>query len=190
MKYWELINVGVKTSTPTCVSEDDQSSSDETLTKFHEKIDNDIGKLDNNIDKILQYIKSMSEKDNSAPAGYDYTTLNDDEISNVLSMLIEFEEKYFSDTPLASELEQRFMWNIPKNVYKAAINVKDKGLPDALNPLYWFYILCAEEPADMIGKFIVTAVNSVTDEEYEVIEQHADDYDKTYLSDDIESSEE
>lgn len=168
MKYWELIDVGEKTSAPTL-------SSQKTMSE--------------NIDKILNYIEEMSKKDNSAPFDFDNTCLSDDEISDVLSTLINFEKKYFKDIPLAETLEKRFMWNIPKSVYNAANKVTVCGLPDCLNPLYWFYLFCTAEPEDMIGKFITTAVNAIPDDDYEELVKHADEYDTTYLTSDDNDDE-
>ena len=117
-------------------------------------------------------------KSTPTPPGFDETILDDEEVNEVLSMLLEFQEKYFKDMPLADTLEQRFVWNLPKSIYKAAMRVKDFQLIDCLNPLYWFYIFCTADPWEMLPKFLITAVNAITDDEFDTIEKMADEYDK------------
>lgn len=121
----------------------------------------------------------------TAPPGYDETILGDEEVNEVLSMLMEFKEKYFSEIPLSDTLEQRFVWNLPMSIYKAAINSKNKGEPDCVNPLYWFYLFCVEDPGFAVGKFMITAVNIMTDDEYAVLEKYAEDYDEYNRKDDL-----
>ena len=60
--------------------------------------------------KYWKLIKSTSHVDdvninmNAIPEGFNDTILDDEEVNNVLSMLLEFQEKYFSETPLADTL--------------------------------------------------------------------------------------
>lgn len=185
MKYYELLrdpSMGAKTSAPIEVITESPDS---------KKIDD----ISENVAKIMAFMESQRNKNNDPPPGYDNTILNEKQIPDVLSMLLGFQKKYFSTTPLAKELEQKFVWNIPLNVYKAATKAKDKGWPDCLNPLYWFYIFCTKEPGDMLGRFMITAVTSISDEDYDLLEAHAKEYDKVYLinddsiSDDSETDE-
>jgi hypothetical protein len=174
LKYYELLkdpSMGAQTSAPIEVVVESQDS---------KKIDD----ISENVAKIMAFMESQLGKDNNPPPGYADTILNEEQIMNVVTMLLEFQNKYFSATPLSDELERRFVWNIPLNVYKAAMTAKTKEWPDCLNPLYWFYIFCTQEPGDMLGRFMITAVNSITDEEYECLSNQADEYDRIYSEND------
>lgn len=137
--------------------------------------------LNDKVNQMMQIMKELAEKDNSAPPNFDSYALNDGEISQVLTWLLNFQEKYFPNTPLTETLHQDFMWNIPKEVYNAAYDAEMYGYPDALNPIYWFYMFCMDSPHDMIGEFILNAINSITDEDSEVIASHAKEYRKVYF---------
>lgn len=113
----------------------------------------------------------------NAPAGFNETILGDSEVNEVLSMFLEFQSKYFSKTPLADTLEKKFIWNIPKHVYDLANKVKSCDLPDAMNPIYWLYGLCTEDPELMLSEFLITAINAVSNEDYSEIEKQASEYD-------------
>lgn len=165
MKYWELISVGGKTSLPTPPVSNESSSSDI---------------LDEKIQKIMDYMENLSKKNNTIPIEEVDTILNEEQSVDVLTMLLDFEKKYFMETPLSEMLEKRFVWNIPKPIYDAARHARDCEYPDCLNPLFWFYLFCTEAPGDMIGKFIVTAMNSMSDEDIKIVEQYADEYDSVY----------
>lgn len=148
--------------------------------------------LNDTIQQMLLTMKEMSEKDNSAPKNFDDYELNDDQISFVLSLLLKYQDKYFKDIPLAETLNQNFMWNIPFEVYDAAVAAETYGYPDQLNPIFWLYIMCTEVPHDMIGLFVLRAYTSMSDEDLDCIDKHANEYIKQYLtsddSDDIEAT--
>lgn len=184
MKYWELINVGGKTSAPTSAP---QQAETPAVVDIPEE-------LSDNVKKIMAFMEEMKNKDNTAPAGYEDTTLNSGEIVDVVTMLLDFQEKYFKDVPLTDTLQKNFIWNIPREVYDAANKMRALGEPDCLNPIYWMYLTCLEDPEYMIAKFIVLAVNSVTDEEFERVSELADMYDEdngiTYPDDDEDTENE
>lgn len=142
-------------------------------------IDNDIN---DKINQLMQCMKELAEKDNTAPADFNSYSLNDDQITFILSLLLKYQDKYFRDIPLAKALKQNFMWNIPLEVYDAAVAAETYEYPDVLNPIFWFYIMCTEVPHDMIGMFVLKAINSLHDEDYDCIDSHADEYRKLYLS--------
>jgi hypothetical protein len=78
------------------------------------------------------------------------------------------------------------MWNIPREIYDAACTAEDYCYPDALNPIFWFYMFCLENPHDMIGQFITKAINSITDEDILVIKNHAKEYRRVYFDEEDE----
>ena len=140
--------------------------------------------------KYWKLIKSTSHMDdvninmNAIPEGFNDTILDDEEVNNVLSMLLDFQEKYFSETPLADTLEKKFVWNIPKSIYNMANKIWQCGLPDGMNPIYWLYGLCLDDPETMLCKFLITAVNSIPEDEYAEIEKNAALYDELPTDDD------
>ena len=142
-------------------------------------INNDIN---DKINQLMQCMKELAEKDNSAPPDFDSYSLNDDQITFILSLLLKYQDKYFKDIPLAKALKQNFMWNIPLEVYDAAVAAETYEYPDVLNPIFWFYIMCVEVPHDMIGMFVLKAINSLHDEDYDCIDNHANEYRRLYLT--------
>ena len=85
--------------------------------------------LDDTAKQIIDKMYSlMSEhKKENAPPEVEHTVLNDNEIADVLSYLLELQEKYFNDIPLSKDLCKQFMWNIPKEAYKAFREARDYG---------------------------------------------------------------
>jgi hypothetical protein len=135
----------------------------------------DIASYTSNID-IANIIKNSEPQE--APSEYENNELDDDQITEVLNTMLKYQDEYFSATPLNSELVQKFVWNIPKDVYKAHLYVKDHELPDAMDPIYWFYLFCMRNPQEAMGKFLVQAINSMSDTDFEEISQDADEYDE------------
>ena len=142
--------------------------------------------LNDKVNQLIQCMKELAEKDNSAPINFDSYSLDDNEITQVLTWLLNYQEKYFPDTPLSETLQQNFMWNIPREIYDAACTAEDYCYPDALNPIFWFYMFCLENPHDMIGQFITKAINSITDEDILVIKNHAKEYRRVYFDEEDE----
>lgn len=154
--------------------------SEEDKNDILDKISSEISGLEErlkesqNVD-IASIIKNS--KPQEAPPEYDNNELDDEQIAEVLNTMLAFQDKYFSATPLNSELVEKFVWNIPKDIYKMHLHVKD-WLPDAMDPIYWFYLFCMKNPQEAMGKFLVQAINSVSDKEFEEISQNADEYDE------------
>lgn len=157
------------------------SLSEEDKNDILNKISSEISGLEErlkesqNVD-ITNIIKNSEPQE--APPEYENTELDDDQIAEVLNTMLAFQDEYFSATPLNSELVEKFVWNIPKDVYKAHLYVKDHELPDAMDPIYWFYLFCMRNPQEAMGKFLVQAMNSISDDDYEKISQDADEYDE------------
>lgn len=135
----------------------------------------DIASYTPNID-IANIIKNSEPQE--APPEYENTELDDDQIAEVLNTMLKYQDEYFSATPLNSELIQPFVWNIPDDIFNAHVYVKDHCLPDALDPIYWFYLFCMKNPQEAMGKFLAQAMNSISDDDYEKITENADEYDE------------
>lgn len=74
------------------------------------------------------------------------TNLDDDEITEVLSYLLKLQDEYFGQSlPLADELCQKFVWNMPREVYKLFKDSIDYDTPDALNIMTLFYAFCMKD---------------------------------------------
>ena len=127
-------------------------------------------------DNILKYLKDF--KPQEAPPGFENTELNDDQITEVLNTMLKYQDEYFSETPLNSELVQPFVWNIPKDIFKTHAHVKDHCLPDVMDPIYWFYMFCMKNPEQAIGKFIAEAFNSTSEKDFDEVTKCADEYDE------------
>lgn len=142
-------------------------------------------------DEIKEEISNMGQKlygdiqsllknfpPEEAPPGFENTELNDNEIQEVLSTLLNYQEKYFGATPLNGELVQAFVWNIPKAIYAAHKEAVDRCKPDMMDPIYWFYLFCMANPVEAMGKYLVQAINSMDDDEFDKISDYADEYDE------------
>ncbi len=145
------------------------------------KISSDISDLEESLKEghntdIANIIKNSEPQE--VPPEYENTELNDDQIAEVLNTMLAFQDKYFSATPLNSVLVEKFVWNIPNDIFDAHVYVKDHCLPDAMDPIYWFYLFCMKNPQEAMGKFIVQAINSMSDTDFEEISQNADEYDE------------
>ena len=185
MKYWELINIPGKTSVSSkCetvsipegngqVIYDNPPTTNETNKQINEEMTSDIK-------TILEFIEELKSKDCSAPAGFEETSLDNDQICEVLSILLEYQEKYASDTPLAETLSKSFVYNIPKEIYDTATYMRACELPDCINPLYWLYMMIMANPVDAIPRFITNSLDQFN-EHYEKIVELSMNYGINYL---------
>lgn len=132
---------------------------------------------DTNLDYVMKEMKN--NEPTPAPEGYDDTILNDEEISEVMSTLYTFHKKYFPDIPMEDELDPRFMWNIPLEIYKAHINVKEYGwMDDIFDPLILCYLFTTRYPEEAYSKFLLTLYQRIRDNEkiYTDLVESAEDY--------------
>lgn len=92
------------------------------------------------------------------------TTLNDDQINDVMSYLLELQDKYFADIPLSEELCKAFVWNIPVPVYERHYHCREYEKCDLSNPLFLFYIFCTENPYEDYDMFMGIVHDIILDE--------------------------
>jgi len=180
MKYWDMLKV----SDPPVIQQP-VVVPEPNIQSVETKTDDKYVELSDNVKKIMEMINDISNKNNEPPQGYDATSLKDNEIADVLTWLLEFRDKYFKEIPLAEVLQKSFVWNIPREVYEMAVKVTEYDYPDCLNPMFWFFIFCIDMDEYSISKFIILADNAMSDEDREMIEQFADEYDES-LADDQE----
>lgn len=192
MKYWELIKVAglpatsekensntsvksVNDLTPAEITERNDAA-EKALNAILEKDRAATQELNNNIVSIMKCMEELKNKTCSPPDGFENTQLNDDEIEDVLVTILEYKNKYFNKTPLTETLVKSFMWNIPKEVYKAHKKIKLMDDIDQLDPLFWLYCTCLEDPEEMMSMWITQAINSFNDDSY----NHIDNLNKEY----------
>lgn len=119
---------------------------------LHKFIDEKINESNNKtLDALREFMKqpnitqiSAAEKD---------TTLNDDEINEVMSFMLKIQDEYFPEIPLNDELDKKFVWNISRIVYEAHIYRIERGDPIILSPLVPFYALLTEDPLYTMGVY-------------------------------------
>lgn len=70
------------------------------------------------------------------------TYLTDEEVAYVMSKLVEFEKKYFTDIPISRSLTsmKKFVYNIPNSVYRL-IKHLDGSDYEVLSPIFMLYPL-------------------------------------------------
>ena len=125
----------------------------------------------------------------TAPTDFDDNILNEDEISEIMSYMLQLQTEYFSDIPLSKELSKKFMWNIPKEIYRQMRNNIDKDDPVILNPILYLYIFCTDYPEFAMGKFILTILNLCDESDYDEIVRRSKEYDNVETDDeDIDES--
>ena len=128
------------------------------------------------------------------PQGFEETNLNDEEISEVLSYLLELQENYFPDSPLSDELCKKFVWNIPRDVYKSFKDSKDYGSDAAFNIMTLFYAMCMdmETPICVFLKALISDKLLGNQEVIDIINRDVESYecDEDDLSDYVDSEEE
>lgn len=128
-----------------------------------------------NMKDVRECIEEDKKKDNSAPPAIANSNLNTDEVRVVQAMFIEFQKKYFEDSPMSKTIDPQFFFNLPKEVYKFATEMKAKDMPDIFNPLLLFFGLNLRE-ADTYPIFIRTLLSLISDEDCEMLDKYYDDY--------------
>lgn len=125
-----------------------------------------------------------------APKDIEDTNLSSDEINEVLSRLLELQDKYFKDLPLSKVLCKKFMWNIPHYIYELSREVQEREEPDMLDPIAWFYMFCVG-PMDVwsIGKFLNTCIQNIGEDGLTRLKELSDEYDE-YMSEEENEEDE
>ena len=113
-----------------------------------------INKMDKEISDIRKAVQSINDiltggKPVPPPEYVEKCALKDEEISKVRSYILEIWKKYFSDYTLSKDMEQMFIWNIPRSVYKTFDDCVTYMKPDTVNPLFWFFMYCIDLTPDV-----------------------------------------
>lgn len=130
---------------------------------------------ESSVERLIEIMRDIA-KNNIAPENVENTILNDDEIAEILSRLMEYQEKYFYSIPLANSLVKQFVWNIPKTVYYAFRDARDYGI-DIIDPILLFYVFCTEDPRNAMPVFIDILLRDVlNDRDMEYVAEKAARY--------------
>ena len=94
------------------------------------------------------------------------TYLSDDEVMYIMAELARYEELYFEDIPLSRNLQntKKFIYNIPRNVYKLIRRNIDNDENELLSPLFVLYPLLVDDMSNdtqimylsKLGEFITS----------------------------------
>ena len=174
MKYYTMIDVGSHTAgiePVTTVEQPVQIPNNQD--DYYYGIPNN---LDSRLDEIVEFIKN-GNPNTTAPDSIEHSQMDDNQAGEIMSTLLKYQDEYFSDVPLSKDLIQHFVWNLPPEVYNAHIDAKDLEYPVVMDPLFWFYIFCMNNPKEAMAKFITLAFNALDDEDAGKIEEMADEYD-------------
>ena len=137
------------------------------------------------IDELAKFMESNLSTI-KAPEDFEDTILNDDEINEVLSELLNIQNEIFPLMPMRQDLVKKFMWNIPREVYDAYKDYVDYGNPIITNPLLYFYLFCVEDPSYCMGYFVREIMKSINDDIHEYIMESAEEYCKQMEEDEDE----
>lgn len=167
MKYYTMIDVGSHTAGI-------EPAVQTTVTPVEQPVQIP-NNLDSRLDEIMEFIKNGNP--NNAPDSIEHSQMNDNQAGEIMSTLLKYQDEYFSEVPLSKDLIQPFVWNLPPEVYNAHIDAKDLEYPVVMDPLFWFYIFCMNNPKEAMAKFITLAFNALDNEDAGKIEEMADEYD-------------
>jgi len=87
------------------------------------------------------------------------TELDDDEVNEIQSALCDLEKNLFPDIPIDWNVSKSFIYNIPKNVFKAHQDCIEYDRPIVLDPLIFLYAMLTEDPRYTIGTFLQHVAN-------------------------------
>lgn len=116
--------------------------------------------INKGISDIQDIIKAeRSYVPEKAPTSVEECDLEDYQICEVRSYLMDINEKYFKDYPLTNDLNQVFIWDIQQCVYKTHEHCKAHMYPDVLDPLFWLYMFCVDLDPEKACEIINRSIN-------------------------------
>lgn len=138
--------------------------------------DNITENITDTINERFKYFEELLKNtvETPAPTSYENSVLNDDESREMLKVLLHLYKSYFNDVPPNRNLDYNFISNIPKDVFKVAMNSYDKNEIPVLNPLIYLYILCVDDiyALPLYVKYLKDLFIEYNDE----IDEYYDDY--------------
>lgn len=126
---------------------------------------------------IMMTIAEMTEKKIPAALEEQNTALAESEVNNMMSMLLDFKNGYFSDIPMSQTMMKLFIYNIPRPAYNSVkwfMNHPDE-LPDFMNPLMLIYPFLTDDPLGIMGMWWKKMLQLI-DGNREVIDREAKEY--------------
>lgn len=130
-------------------------------------------------DELSSWLNKIPE---AAPIGLEDTVLDDEEIGDITTIILEYKNKYFPDLVMSDIISKMFLWNIPRSVYDTARYMYERDESDYLNPLFWFVAFCVDltpskfcrvflQAIDNLTEFDHTRATDIMHEEYETDEE-------------------
>lgn len=137
-----------------------------------------VEKNDNNdqISALMDYLRKFNEEHGgNMPDALANTVLQDYQVNDILVCAKRFQKEYFHDMPLSHNLEQKFVYNIPKSIYDGYRYAINNDLPDILNPVILLYPLLTDDPGDSFGMYL-TIIRELIDGSREAIDNDSQCY--------------
>ena len=175
------------TSTPVVHEKKEEEHVEERRNGSRRADDVKIDKMMDEISELKQFLQNPVTTQ-FIPPEEENTNLNDDEIDDIMSTLLSFEEKYFKDIPLSRDLDKKFVWNIPRIVYEAHEYAHERD-EDALDPLICLYALLTEDPLYTMGVYFESLINNVVEQNGEALRKAYDEYYDALSENEEEESE-
>lgn len=160
----------------------------ETLKRVETKLDEQNDDRYISAEQLSEILKNCSYTGgNNTPV----TELNEDQICDVLRTFEKYQELYFKDIPMRSEICRRFLFNIPKRVYDTHVAVSEcYNNPDVFDPLYWLYLCFTECKREDVAVFVKAAANILIENDEEIAEGYDDILGTTYEEEDEDIDDE
>lgn len=125
-------------------------------------------------------------------------TLQDWQVELILEEVRKLEAELFTEhtkdgdvilIPLAENINESFIYNLPPEIVDGIKNYAYGKIPLVLSPIWYIYLMLAEQPVDAMGLFLQTL--SVTiDDNREVVDNDALEYLGDILAQDVDDDEE
>ena len=142
-----------------------------------------IADLRNKVDNQQDISNMLHEiRENMSSQTADVTTqLSDDEVADIMTYLVNLQNTYFQDIPLASDQIKAFVFNVPSHVYDGMRDAIDREDPDVMNPIMMMYVAFIDDSGISMGKYLEIIRKLLDDEKTKTyIEESAKKYDTYY----------
>lgn len=121
--------------------------------------------------------------------------LTEEEVNNLLSHLIFYQEEVFTDIPLSKNIDPDFLFNVPKAIYNMSMKEWEQTQPVYIrDPMYWFYLFLMDtsnkdNPELMISRFVDVAISSASNDEQNTIVNESYEYTEKFSDDSLNEQE-
>ena len=125
-------------------------------------------------------------------------TLQDWQVELILEEVRKLEATQFTEytkdgdvvlIPLAENINESFIYNLPTEIVDGIKNYAYGKIPLALSPIWYIYLMLAEQPVEAMGLFLQT-LSVMIDDNREVVDNDAVSYLGDILARDVDEDEE